>query len=73
MIIGVGCCFSATVAMVICCPSYCILLTEVGLVNAELLEAATEVPDCTGLIIVMLLDARGASWVTWDRNGPVAT
>ena len=67
MIIGAGCCFSATVAMVICCP-FCtkgwILLTEVVLVKAEPLEGASDVDDCTGLMIVMLLVARGASCVT---------
>ena len=80
MISGVGCGFSGTVAMVICCCIFCttgcMLLTAaaaaVVAVNAEPLEGARDVVDWTGLMIVMLLVALGASWVTWDRKGPVA-
>lgn len=75
MIIGVVGCFSGTVAMVICCPfctSGCMFVAVEVLVKAEPFDGARDVDDWTGLMIVMLLVARGASCVTCDRNGPVA-
>ena len=65
MMSGVGCGFSGTVAMVICCCIFCTtgcrLLAAVVAVKADPLEGARDVVDWTGLMMVMLFVARGAS------------